>query len=82
MPDNIIKAFGAHGHMTTQQALSEASRCAWKDVVIVGYTPDGKFQLASSHMSNKDVLWLCKELELRCTADAIANHLTTVLKDV
>jgi hypothetical protein len=53
-------------HFTVQQAMAYANKTAelgnLKDVMIVGYRPDGEIYSISSHMSREWGLWLLHEL--------------------
>lgn len=56
-------------HFTVEQAMAYANQTVaagnLKDVMIVGWRPDGELYSISSHMSREWALWLLEELKDR-----------------
>jgi hypothetical protein len=56
---------GPHSNMSPEQALAQASREQWDEVIIVGYHRDSAdLVVRSSHMTRRDALWIAEYLKL------------------
>lgn len=63
MKDNVHELL-AKDKMTVDEAFAVAQREQFNDVIVIGYDKDGDFLVTSSHVSNKDALYLLKLAEL------------------
>lgn len=60
-----VVELGPHARMTPEEALAEASREPWENVMIVGFHKDhGPIVVRSSHMTREVALWIIEHAKL------------------
>ena len=52
--------FPIAGTLRPEQALAEAAKVAWTEVLALGLTEAGEFQVINSALSAERALWLCE----------------------
>jgi hypothetical protein len=52
--------FPTAGTLRPAQALAEAAKVAWTEVLVVGLTEGGEFQVINSELAAERALWLCE----------------------